>query len=85
MPAAQVVTAAAEPIRVPKSAAELETERLAMLAQAGLALVETDAQKWRHAYDRATSVVEAAPPKRVLPPPPPAEHGPLVMVETRKQ
>ena len=63
----------------------MEAERLAMLAQAGLALVETDAQKWRHAYDRATSTVEPAQPKRTLRPPPPADQGPLVMVETRKQ
>ena len=84
-PAVQVVATPAEPIRVRKSAAELEAERLAMLEQAGLALVETDAQKWRHAYDRATSMTEAAAPKRLPRPTPPAEHGPLVMVETRKQ
>ena len=83
-PAAQVATAAAEPIRVRKSAAETEAERLAMLEKAGLALVETDAQKWRHAYARATAMLEPMAPKRVLRPPPPLDHEPLVMVETRK-
>jgi len=83
-PAAPVAMSAAETIRVRKSPAEMEAERLAMLEQAGLALVETDAQKWRHAYDRATSMVEPVAPKRVLRPLPPIEHEPLVMVETRK-
>ena len=77
--------AAAEPIRVHKPAAELEAERISMLQGAGLALVETDPQKWRHAYDRATALVEPVIPKRALRPPAPIEHGLLVLVETRKQ
>jgi len=77
--------AAAEPIRIRKSAAELEAERVTMLAGAGLALVETDSQKWRAAYDRASQLVEPVPPKRVLRPQPPIEQGPLIQVETRRQ
>ncbi len=77
--------AAAEPIRVRKPAAELEAERIAMLQGAGLALVETDPQKWRHAYDRATAIIEPVVPKRVVRPPAALDHGPLVLVETRKQ
>lgn len=75
---------AAEPIRMRKPAAELEAERRSMLDAAGLALVETDPQKWREAYDRASSIVEAPVAKRVLKPRPPLEQGPLVQVETRR-
>jgi hypothetical protein len=90
MIATPVVTAppappvAAEPIRMRKSAAELEAERVAMLSGAGLALVETDSQKWRAAYDRASQMVEPVPPKRVPRQQPPLEQGPLVQVETRR-
>ena len=55
-----------------------------MLQGAGLALVETDPQKWRHAYDRATALIEPVAPKRAVRPPEQVEHGPLVLVETRK-
>ena len=82
---APVPPAAAEPILIRKTASEYEAERTAMLAGAGLALVETDAQKWRAAYDRASQLVEPVPPKRVLRPRPPVEQGPLVQVETRRQ
>ena len=75
---------AAEPIRVRKSAAELEAGRVAMLAEAGLALVETDAQKWRAAYDRAAQIVEPVVPRRMPRPQPPIEQGPLHQVETRR-
>ncbi len=85
VPAAPVPPVAAEPIRIRKSAAELEAERLAMLAGAGLALVETDSQKWRAAYDRASQLVEPVPPKRVLRPQPPLEQGPLIQVETSRR
>lgn len=75
---------AAEPIVPRKSAAEASAEREAMLQTAGLALVETDAQKWRTAYDHAASLVEPPRPPRVLRPLPPAEQGPLIQVETSK-
>jgi hypothetical protein len=75
---------AAEPIRMRQSAAELEAERKGMLESAGLALVETDPQKWRHAYDRAAAIVEAPAHKRVVRARPPVEQGPLILVETRK-
>ena len=55
-----------------------------MLQEAGLALVETDAQKWRSAYDRAATYVEPPRPPRVIRPQPPVEQGPLILVETRK-
>jgi hypothetical protein len=83
--AAPVPPVAAEPIRIRKSAAEVEAERVAMLTSAGLALVETDSQKWRAAYDRASQLVEPVPPKRVLRPQPPLEQGPLVQVETSRR
>lgn len=67
-----------------KSAAEAAAERESMLQSAGLALVETDTQKWRAAYDRAASYVEPARPPRVLRPRAPMEQGPLIQVETRK-
>jgi len=75
---------AAEPIVMRKSAAESAAERESMLQSAGLALVETDTQKWRTAYDRAASYVEPARPPRALRPRPPMEQGPLIQVETRK-
>jgi ribonuclease E len=84
-PPVAATDAGAEPIRVRKPAAELEAERRAMLDTAGLALVETDAQKWRMAYDRAATIVEPPKQKRVIRPQPPVEQGPLVLVETRKQ
>ena len=56
-----------------------------MLANAGLALVETDSQKWRAAYDRASQLVEPVLPKRVLRPQPPLEQGPLIQVETSRR
>ena len=84
-PAAPVPPVAAEPIRIRKSATELEAERVAMLANAGLALVETDSQKWRAAYDRASQLVEPVLPKRVLRPQPPLEQGPLIQVETSRR
>ena len=55
-----------------------------MLSTAGLALVETDAQKWRQAYDRSSSYVEPPRAPRMIRPRPPAEQGPLILVETRK-
>ena len=84
-PAAPVPPVAAEPIRIRKSATELEAERVAMLANAGLALVETDSQKWRAAYDRASQLVDPVVPKRVLRPQPPLEQGPLIQVETSRR
>lgn len=75
---------AAEPIAPRKSAAESAAERETMLQSAGLALVETDAQKLRSAYEHAASFVEPARPPRVLRPRPPMESGPLIQVETRK-
>ena len=83
--AAPVPPVAAEPIRIRKSAAEIEAERMAMLTSAGLALVETDSQKWRAAYDRASQLVEPVQPKRVLRAQPPLEQGPLVQVETSRR
>jgi hypothetical protein len=73
-----------QPIVLARTAAELEAERRAMLAAAGLALVETDATKWREAYDRAAAIVEAAPSPRVIRPRTSADDGPLVQVETRR-
>jgi ribonuclease E len=83
-PAAVAPPRAAEPIVVRKSPAEASAERAQMLEQAGLALVETDTQKWRAAYDRAAAYVEPPRPPRVLRPRPPMEQGPLIQVETRK-
>ena len=75
---------ASQPIVMRKSAAEAAAEREAMLQAAGLALVETDAQKWRSAYDRSAAYVEPPKPPRVIRPRPPQEQGPLILVETRK-
>ena len=69
---------------VRKSAAETAAERESMLQAAGLALVETDSQKWRAAYDRASTYVEPPRPPRVPRPRAQAEQGPLIQVETRK-
>jgi hypothetical protein len=55
-----------------------------MLDQAGLAMVETNGQKWRSAYDAAQEAPAAPPPRRVLRTPPPLSDEPLVIVETRK-
>ena len=63
---------------------QLLAERQAMLDGAGLALVETDSQKWRAAYDRASSHVEPPRAPRVRRPLPVLDHGPLQQVETRK-
>lgn len=67
-----------------KPVEQLLAERQAMLDGAGLALVETDSQKWRAAYDRASSHVEPPPAQRVRRPLPVMDHGPLQQVETRK-
>ncbi len=75
---------AAEPIRMKKSVDEMLAERQAMLDAAGLALVETDAQKWRAAYDRSAAYVEPPRVPRVRRPAPVVDHGPLILVETRK-
>ena len=75
---------AAQPIVMRQNAAELANERGAMLSGAGLALIETDAQKWRIAYDRSSALVEPEPPKRTIRMRPPLEQGPLILVETRR-
>ena len=75
---------AAEPIQMRKSVDEMLAERQAMLSAAGLALVETDAQKWRAAYDRSATYVEPPRAPRVRRPAPVIDHGPLILVETRK-
>jgi len=75
---------AAEPIQMRKSVDEMLAERQAMLSAAGLALVETDAQKWRAAYDRSATYVEPPRTPRVRRPAPVIDHGPLILVETRK-
>lgn len=74
-----------QPIVLSKTAAELEAERRSMLEAAGLALIETDAAKWRAAYDRAASIVETPSAPRVIRPRPLLDEGPLVQVETRRQ
>ena len=74
-----------DPIRVRVSGAELAAQQKRMLEQAGLAMVETDAQKWRGAYERAAAYVEPAQAPRLIRPRPPVEQGPLILVETRKQ
>ena len=76
--------AAPEQIVMRKPVEQLLAERQTMLDGAGLALVETDAQKWRAAYDRASTYVEPAHTPRVRRAPPPMDHGPLQQVETRK-
>ena len=75
---------AADPIVMRKSVEELHSERHAMLDSAGLALVETDASKWRAAYDRSAQYTEPPRAPRVKRPAPVIDHGPLVLVETRK-
>ena len=75
---------AADPIVMRKSIEELHSERHAMLDSAGLALVETDASKWRAAYDRSAQYTEPPRAPRVKRPAPVIDHGPLVLVETRK-
>ena len=74
-----------DPIRVRESGAELAAQQKMMLEQAGLAMVETDAQKWRGAYERAAAYVDPVRPPRLIRPRPPVEQGPLILVETRKQ
>jgi hypothetical protein len=75
---------AAEPIVMRKPVEQLLAERQSMLDGAGLALVETDSQKWRAAYDRASSYVEPARTPRAPRPPAVQDQGPLQQVETRK-
>ena len=75
---------AAEPIVMRQSIDDVLAERRSMLESAGLALVETDAGKWRAAYDRAAQYVEPPRAPRVKRPAPVIDHGPLVLVETRK-
>ena len=67
-----------------KSVEEVLAERSSMLDAAGLALVETDAGKWRAAYDRAAQYAEPPRTPRIKRPAPVTDHGPLVLVETRK-
>lgn len=76
--------AAAEQIVMRKPVEQLLAERQTMLDGAGLALIETDAQKWRAAYDRASSFVAPAHAPRVRRAPAPMDRGPLQQVETRK-
>ena len=76
--------AAAEQIVMRKPVEQLLAERQTMLDSAGLALIETDAQKWRAAYDRASSFVAPAHAPRVRRAPAPMDRGPLQQVETRK-
>ena len=75
---------AVKPIVMRKSVEETVAERSSMLDAAGLALVETDASKWRAAYDRSAQYVEPAHAPRVKRPAAVIDHGPLVLVETRK-
>ena len=75
---------AGEPIVMRKSVEETVAERSTMLDAAGLALVETDASKWRAAYDRSAQYVELPRAPRVKRPAAVIDHGPLVLVETRK-
>ena len=75
---------AAEPIVMRKSIDEMVAERRSMLESAGLALVETDASKWRAAYDRSAQYTEPPRSPRVKRPAPVIDHGPLLLVETRK-
>lgn len=67
-----------------KAVEELLAERSSMLDAAGLALVETDAGKWRAAYDRSAQYAEPPGAPRVKRPAPVIDQGPLVLVETRK-
>ena len=83
-PQTSAQAAAAEPILMRKPVEQLLAERQTMLDGAGLALVETDSQKWRAAYDRASSYVEPAAAPRLRRAPPALDHGPLEQVETRK-
>ena len=75
---------AAQPIVMRQNPAELANQRSAMLSGAGLALIETDAQKWRVAYERSSALVEPEPPKRTIRMRPPLEQVPLILVETRR-
>ena len=81
---APAAAAAAEQIVMRKPVEQLLAERQTMLDGAGLALIETDAQKWRAAYDRASTFVEPAHAPRVRRAPAPMDSGPLQQVETRK-
>ena len=74
----------AAPIVMRKSIEVLLAERQSMLSAAGLALVETDAAKWRAAYDRAAQYVEPPRVPRAKRPAPVIDQGPLILVETRK-
>ena len=67
-----------------KAVEEVLAERSSMLNAAGLALVETDASKWRAAYDRSAQYVEPPRAPRVKRPAAVIDQGPLVLVETRK-
>ena len=67
-----------------KSVAELQSARHAMLDSAGLALVETNAGKWRAAYEHSAGIVEPPRAARVKRPAAVADHGALELVETRK-
>ena len=82
--AAPAPAQAAEPIVIRKPVEQLLAERQSMLDGAGLALVETDSQKWRAAYDRASSYIEPARTPRVRRPAPALDQGPLQQIETRK-
>ena len=82
--AAPLPPTAAEPIVMRKSVDEMVAERSSMLDAAGLALVETDAGKWRAAYDRSAQYVEPPRAPRVKRAALVIDHGPLVLVETRK-
>lgn len=67
-----------------KAVEELLAERSSMLDAAGLALVETDAGKWRAACDHSAQYIEPPRAPRVKRPAPVIDQGPLVLVETRK-
>ena len=75
---------AVEPIVMRKSVEEAVAERSSMLDAAGLALVETDAGKWRAAYDDSAQHAEPPRAPRVKRPAAVIDHAPLVLVETRK-
>ena len=67
-----------------KAAEEVLAERSSMLDAAGLALVETNAGKWRAAYDRSAQYVEPPRAPRIKRLAPVIDQGPLELVETRK-
>ena len=75
---------AADPIVIHKSVEQLRAERHTMLDLAGLALVETDAGKWRTAYEHSAQIVEPAHAPRSKRPAAVIDQGPLELVETRK-